>query len=351
MRIVISIIIPIYNAEKYLNDCLNSIKAQTYLDFEVLMVNDGSSDGSKKICEMYEREDSRFHTLNQPNRGASVARNNGLTHAGGEYIAFLDSDDMIPDYFFEDSLNCLLNYNADIVFGGYHRTNNGQDYIPDIPSPKLYELEDITDLKRFFVAFCARNNTNVEIRNCPNLLSPWGKLFKSSILKNVRFQEQLVLDEDTLFNLYALDAATRVGLVPKVYYIYRVGDESLSSNVYRPNIIREFSASLDAFNEYVSLHQEENFEEELLIRIVQTYLRTLNYYYFRREFNTGNKIKLLRKFMRLEPYCNALRNAPISEFSLTKRKKIYCMLGKNRLSLLTYLFYKVCLVKDGKRKI
>ena len=96
---MISVIIPVYNVENYLEECLNSVQHQTYTNIEVILVNDGSTDKSKLICERYCQEDSRFHLISQTNQGQSVARNTGVVASTGEFIAFVDSDDIIlPNY-------------------------------------------------------------------------------------------------------------------------------------------------------------------------------------------------------------------------------------------------------------
>lgn len=94
---MISIIVPVYNVEKYLVQCLDSIQYQTYKDFEVILVNDGSTDGSKEICENYCQGDIRFRLMNQTNQGQSVARNRGMQESTGDFITFVDSDDVIKE--------------------------------------------------------------------------------------------------------------------------------------------------------------------------------------------------------------------------------------------------------------
>ena len=111
---MISIIVPVYNVETYLEECLDSIQNQTYTDFEVLLVNDGSTDGSKAICERYCQTDKRFRLMNQTNQGQSVARNNGVTASTGEFIAFVDSDDIILSNYLE-TLMQHMGEDVDIV--------------------------------------------------------------------------------------------------------------------------------------------------------------------------------------------------------------------------------------------
>lgn len=109
---MISIIIPIYNSDKYLLECLNSVINQSFLDFEVLCVNDGSTDRSKDICEQYVRKDKRFRLYNQENAGVSVARNLGIEQAQGEYLCFLDSDDVIAKDFLRNLFDRMQGCNS-----------------------------------------------------------------------------------------------------------------------------------------------------------------------------------------------------------------------------------------------
>ena len=104
---IISIIVPVYNAEKYLSRCIDSILRQTFADFELILVNDGSSDKSKEICEKYLESDPRIKLINQENSGVSAARNTGLDNASGEYIGFVDSDDFIEKNMYEELYNIL----------------------------------------------------------------------------------------------------------------------------------------------------------------------------------------------------------------------------------------------------
>ena len=111
---MISVIVPVYNVETYLEECLDSIQNQTYTDFEVLLVNDGSTDRSKAICERYCKENRRFHLLNQENQGLSAARNTGVAASRGEFIVFVDSDDMILANYLETLIH-YMREDVDIV--------------------------------------------------------------------------------------------------------------------------------------------------------------------------------------------------------------------------------------------
>ena len=108
---MISVIVPVYNVEEYIEECLDSIKNQTFTDFEVILVNDGSTDNSQAICELYCDQDSRFCLINQENKGQSIARNRGVAESKGKFIVFIDSDDIVS----VDLLNQLINYMSDEI--------------------------------------------------------------------------------------------------------------------------------------------------------------------------------------------------------------------------------------------
>ena len=173
---MISIIIPIYNAEKYLNECLKSIQQQTFSDFEVLMVDDGSKDSSAEICTTFERDDSRFHYVHQENAGVSVARNTGLARAKGEWISFVDADDTVDENFLQEMLNqsdgvdlvsCdFTSDNSNLGSKGSVTLKNKYDFLKDIiyekgKTPQLWSLfykrEIIKDNNILFTPGCIRN--------------------------------------------------------------------------------------------------------------------------------------------------------------------------------------------------
>ena len=133
---MISIIVPIYNVEKYLEECLDSIKNQTYTDIEVVLVNDGSTDGSKEICERYCEQDCRFKLINQENQGQSVARNNGVAASTGEFITFVDSDDVIAAKYLEN-LYAYMTEEIDLIECEYRVTRTVFDKLKELENPQI----------------------------------------------------------------------------------------------------------------------------------------------------------------------------------------------------------------------
>lgn len=179
----ISVIVPVYNAERWLHRCVDSILAQTYTDFELLLIDDGSTDSSSDICDEYALVDPRVRVLHKPNGGVSSARNLGLDNVRGEWITFVDADDWIDDNF----LKAIQVYNVDLTIGDFCLFNTIQTWSHCHVPNGVYENEDI---KRLISKY-----------PFPAFHSPWGKLFRKSIIDNqhLRFNEKLKRGEDTIF--------------------------------------------------------------------------------------------------------------------------------------------------------
>lgn len=206
--LVFSIIIPVYNAEKTLEKCLDSISAQTFVDYEVILIDDGSTDKSLSICKKYEMQDPRYRVLHQFNRGSSVAKNIGLDMAIGKWICFIDSDDSIEASYLQDIFDAIQKYNADVVFIGHHKIYEDGKKVVYIPS----EVLD-TNL-----------NTLFELSEQDMFGYTWIKAFRRDAVKNIRFDSTLNLFEDEVFACQVLPNCTRIGVVRKPIYNYNVGN-------------------------------------------------------------------------------------------------------------------------------
>ena len=213
-----SIIVPLFNAERYLLDCMNSIKAQTYSDFEVIMVDDGSTDDSLHIIDYYRGKDYRFQIYHQEHRGVSSARNLGLLYAIGNYICFVDADDQIASTYLADLYQAMGE--ADSSMCGFKKTDllSHEDCII-VPQNKIESLEE--NLSEFYAAGPT---------DWPRYL--WNRMFKRTIIKqnNLRFREDIFYKEDGLFVVQYLCASNGyVGCVDKVlYYYYRNNTGAMS---------------------------------------------------------------------------------------------------------------------------
>ena len=208
----ISIIVPVYNVEQYLERCIESILAQTFTDFELILVDDGSTDLSKNICDNYKKIDNRVRVIHKKNEGVSKARNTGINISKGKYIQFIDSDDWIENDLLENILNRIKEDNSDIVFFGFN-----------------YENEDDELIK---VKNCKGNEIVYGYEQClekalklykEDLFGyTWCKLFKSSIIKenNILFNTNVSYCEDEEFTCKYYKYVKSVSIDKGIYYHY-----------------------------------------------------------------------------------------------------------------------------------
>ena len=213
-KALISIIVPIYNVEKYLRQCLDSIQDQSYQNFECLLINDGSPDNSADICKEYVSKDPRFRYIEKENGGVSSARNLGLEHSKGEYITFIDSDDWVDLDYLEVLHSKIKEYNTDFVISSYKKFDWDQDYYERIwTSQEL--LSQLPNLENYDGSYTVS----------------WGKLFKRSIFDEILFNEQRKFGEDfeCSFKLYL--SMTSCLYIHKALYNYRLHSESMLGQV------------------------------------------------------------------------------------------------------------------------
>lgn len=207
---MISVIIPIYNVKEYLVNCLDSVKTQTYTKLEVLLIDDGSTDGSEDICERYAKEDSRFRVIHQANSGASAARNRGIEEAVGGYIAFLDSDDWLEPDAYETLYRLAEQENADVVYGLGERVYRKElNIVPD-GRVKVLEGEEILDTYM---------RDDIKYPYIQKAL--WDKLFKREIIGELRLPDSIITGEDGVFNTKVFCRSQRVAFVSRIIYHYR----------------------------------------------------------------------------------------------------------------------------------
>lgn len=224
----ISVIVPVYKVESYLRECLDSILAQTFTDFELIVVDDGSPDTCGAICDEYALRDSRIIVIHQENKGVSAARNAAMDIMRGKYVAFIDSDDFIAAEYLESLHQGIVAANADISMCGWYMCNEVGDNIT--------EIHKYTDEIR---TISGRDLCFMRYQKCL-VIAVWCKLFSRTILKNIRFPVGSASEDQAVIpGLYY--AAERVCLLDKQMYYYRVRERSLAhdsfSAKYFDNII------------------------------------------------------------------------------------------------------------------
>ncbi|MBO5038380.1 MAG: glycosyltransferase [Alphaproteobacteria bacterium] len=239
---LVSIIIPVYNVEKFLSFCLDSVMAQTFTDFEVLCIDDGSTDGSAKILEKYAKKDKRFKIIHQENSGVSKARNTGLREALGQYIYFLDSDDTIAPKLLETALYFMQQYQAEMVCFDFQKVmeNNFPYQAKEISIPEIkakYYVNPLAECNHKFPA------------------EVWTKLYDRHLLEKEKFIEHISF-EDVPFTYSILARRPKIVMIDEKLYFYTLRHSSLSKQEGKVSHILDYHTGVkaliklfDVFNE------------------------------------------------------------------------------------------------------
>lgn len=218
---MISIVVPVYNCEKYVAQCLKSILNQTYSDFEIIVIDDGSSDKSYEICKGFELLDDRVKVYNKKNEGVSVARNDGIKKAKGEYIGFVDADDVIHPQMYEKLIGAIEG-SVGVAFCNYSSFINE---IPALDEKKnccsVLEMNRIEVFRRFYSTY------DIPYVSCCT------KLISSSLLKDTGFECGLAYGEDNLVAMQCYDHAEKIEYVDYPFYFYRKNDSSATNKKWQ----------------------------------------------------------------------------------------------------------------------
>ncbi len=215
----VSIIVPVYNVEKYIRRCLDSIVAQTFTDWECILVDDGTPDNSGKICDEYAARDSRFVVIHKANGGVSSARNAGLDVAKGEWIAFVDADDWIESFTYKRALDLAKENNADLV--QWNVTN-------------FNDKEEMKSLRKLV-------SGQFDFTKMPTYFEPsmCAKVFKKTVAQGLRFPESIALSEDRLFALQVYLSSRNCYYTDEVFYHYYMRENSASHSMTKEMILQE----------------------------------------------------------------------------------------------------------------
>lgn len=251
---ILSVVIPCYNASETIEECILSIMDQSLTDLEIIVVDDGSTDNSLDICRKLAKEDDRVFVYTKKNAGQGIARNFGMSHATGEYIAFVDADDTCNVEMYRALINSAKEFNADLVFSGYRDIKDGK-VVEEHPNIREV-LQDDAAIRQHMADLIASSAGNVG--SC--CVAVWDGIFRLSLLRKYGIEfpsERTVYSEDLVFKLRALASSNTVSFLPDSYYEYHISESSYSKcvdlyvidklvSMYKM-IECEFSKTLDEF--------------------------------------------------------------------------------------------------------
>lgn len=216
----ISVIIPAYNCEKYLEQCVRSVMNQTYKNLEIIVINDGSTDQTGKIMECLAQEDNRVKTVHKPNTGVGLTRNIGLQLATGEYINFIDSDDWMDSNHLEDLYQVLIKTNSDIAIANFSQYNEEKkNYTIHLRAEDYYEK--VYTPEEWFAFQYGQPHF---LSSC--FVVPWGKLYKRELFEDVLYPNKHADDDYTTWKLYLL--SDRIVYINTLSYVYRITGTSMT---------------------------------------------------------------------------------------------------------------------------
>lgn len=322
---LISIVIPIYNAEKYLSMCLESILKQSYSELEIICVNDGSTDGSSDLLRTYANSDKRIKIIDKKNEGVSSARNTGIEKACGEYLLFVDADDWIEQDTCEKALAAMHNNEADVVMWSYvseYGSSNSPKTI--FPDNCVFERQEILNrLHRRFIGIVGEELEHPELADaiCP----VWGKLYKRNLIiqSGASFIDlaEIGTYEDGMFNLETFFYANKVVYLNQCLYHYRRSNTTSVTSTYREELFGLWQNLYQRMGQYI---QEKNlpaiYNEALQNRIALGVLGlTLNVSSAQKSF--FEKRRELRDILKSEKYHTALTLLDIS--GMPKKWKLF----------------------------
>jgi len=346
MQPKVSIIIPVFNVESYLCKSLDSVLKQTLKEIEIIIINDGSTDNSLKICRKFERKDKRIKLINQVNKGVSAARNVGLKMATGEYIGFVDPDDWIEPTMFEYMYKSTTLNNAELTMCEY-LVEKGKDIeLKPLNFEKLIlEGSEIRDLLigNLIGANHLFKQDDVIMGSVCRLL------VKRSTLEylEIEFNEDIALMEDLIFCIEYLIRINKVSIVRKPLYHY-VKNNYSAVNSYREN--KEDELKL-VFHKIKDLLERENIYNDFLkkmeIRYIRIYLLSIT-----NEANIGNPKRKSEKISSIKQYCNNktlnkyIQKVDTRNYSIKHR--ILLFLVNRKYAFIIYYYYMIINKKKNK---
>lgn len=281
MKDLISVIIPVYKVEQYLDECINSVVNQSYKNLEIILVDDGSPDKCPKMCDGWAKRDNRIKVVHKQNGGLSSARNAGLDVANGDYFAFVDSDDWIAPTMYEDLYNAIIKYNADVAVSKIQKCFP-DGHISDFNTNWNHQInEDTVFEKKEYLHLCLSTKLDS---------TAWNKLYKKHLFINVRFKEDR-LTEDYLMTYYLINNINKVIYLNKVHYNYRVRPNGICGTYTHINDtylnINEIRADLLGKKDLESIRHLNIFKLKFLISTclicINVRPETINYNYYHDE--------------------------------------------------------------------
>lgn len=319
MSKLVSVIVPIYNSDKYLDKCIRSIIAQTYTNLEIILINDGSTDKSLQICNSY-RYDSRIHIVNNTNQGVSKARNTGLMIANGDYIGFVDADDIIHPQMYEILVNMLEKENAMISAIEVSTVENEKKIVcSEIDQPKWIVYDN-----KFVIENLLLGKINVAV---------YSKLFRREILYNIQFPNEKRYNEDKFFVFLSLLKNGKYVQCNEKLYFYCKRDQSATSSICGEKNFDSYDLALEILHIIRKKMPEYEHQAEYNLFVTEILL-------LRKAIDDKVDLLYSKKIEQFVEFTKSIHYNNISQYMCQKEKAEFIMI---KINIKIYKLYRIIL--------
>ena len=319
---LITVIVPVYNAAKYLSKCLNTIINQTYKNLEIICINDGSFDNSLEILKKFHSYDNRIKIIDKKNEGVSIARNEALAVSKGDYLIFVDSDDWIDMQTCDVALKTILEENADVVMWPYIREYPNKSLSKEIyrvDTKLLFNYKEVKNkLHRRFIGLIGVELSEPE--NADALCTIWGKIYKLNIIKanGIKFHDIRSIGsyEDGLFNLHYFEYVKKAVYLPKYMYHYKKDTNESVTTQYNEKLYEQWNNLFNIMNRYIlDKKYDKEYIQALRNRISLSILK-LGLNVVSSNMTLIEKIREIKKIITSERYRNSIKTLNLRYFAI-----------------------------------
>lgn len=310
----VSVIIPVYNAEKYITQCIESLLNQTLRECEFIFINDGSTDNSEKIIEDYKKFNDRITLINQENQGVSIARNRGLDVSTGEYVGFVDADDYIEKDMYEMLYNAAKSGKCDVVISNFKSEMQGHGIITEYPFIVDTVLKKNYIEQELLPYFLRTDNLNTTV----------NKIYRNKVIKgnNVKFPEKVELGEDGIFNIKFFSNAINMKYIDYTGYHYREVVGSATRNIAEKDYFRRALEvyTMELPNIYTDTNNREKMNQLKAIKFISSIMSYIHIY-----FTPSKDVSFSKRYIYVK---KMIRNKYVTEALSLCYKDIYSSYGR-----------------------
>ena len=280
----ISIIVPVYNVEHYLHRCINSILNQTFKDYELILVNDGSTDLSSKICNDYAQNNKKIKVIHQDNGGAASARNSGMEIALGDYIAFVDGDDFIHTKMYEDLYNVAKENDSDIVVCDFIKIKEDMDYKTEgkLLNNNIFNYSNLEALEKLY-------SSTDQVGNNLTMVLPVNKIYKKNLFNTIKFVEGKICEDEFMAHRILYESK-KISYIPKILYFYVQRSNSVMNSPYSIKRLDKVYALKDRVEFFKEINQRK-----LLNLAIRSFIDSYFWNYYKVKIEIPYAIQTIRK--------------------------------------------------------